>query len=121
MFLGLRTVIYHAPDLGAAKAWYTTAFGVAPYFDQPFYVGFEVGGFELGLDPDVKGVSVGNNAVAYWGVADIDATYQRLLDLGGRSHSPVKDVGDDIKVAAVADPFGNVIGLIHNPHFKSTP
>ena len=63
MFLGLRTVIYHAPDLAAAKAWYSAAFGVAPYFDQPFYVGFEIGGFELGLDPDTSGVLVEDCAV----------------------------------------------------------
>jgi predicted enzyme related to lactoylglutathione lyase len=118
MFLGLRTVIYHAPDLAAAKAWYSAAFGVAPYFDQPFYVGFEVGGFELGLDPDTSAVTVGNNAVAYWGVKDIDDAYGRLLASGARPHDPVKEVGDDIKVATVTDPFGNVIGLIQNPHFK---
>jgi predicted enzyme related to lactoylglutathione lyase len=118
MLLGLRTVIYHAPDLAKAKAWYSTAFNVAPYFDELFYVGFEIGGFELGLDPDVAGVYVGNNAVAYWGVADIEEAYARLLDRGAESRQPVKDVGGDIKVAAVADPFGNVIGLIQNPHFK---
>ena len=118
MFLGLRTVIYHAPDLAKAKAWYATALGVSPYFDEPFYVGFEIGGFELGLDPDVTGVSVGNNAVAYWGAADIDASYARLLERGAEPRQSVKDVGGDIKVAAVADPFGNVIGLIQNPHFS---
>ena len=118
MFLGLRTVIYHAPDLARAKAWYTAAFGVAPYFDEPFYVGFEIRGFELGLDPDVSGVSVGNNAVAYWGVADIEEAHGRLLARGAEPRQPVKDVGGDIKVATVADPFGNVIGLIQNPHFK---
>jgi predicted enzyme related to lactoylglutathione lyase len=117
MFLGLRTVIYHAPDLAQAKAWYTAAFGIAPYFDEPFYVGFEIGGFELGLDPDVTGVNVGNNAVAYWGVADIEKAHARLLDRGAEPRDPVKDVGGDIKVATVADPFGNVIGLIQNPHF----
>ncbi len=118
MFLGLRTVIYHVPDLAAAKAWYAAAFGVAPYFDEPFYVGFEIGGFELGLDPDTSGVNVGNNAVAYWGVADIGDAYKRLLARGARPRDPVKDVGGDIKVATVADPFGNVIGLIQNPHFS---
>jgi predicted enzyme related to lactoylglutathione lyase len=118
MFLGLRTVIYHAPDLAKARAWYTTAFGVAPYFDEPFYVGFEIGGFELGLNPDVRNVKVGNNAVAYWGVPDIDAAVRHLLGKGAEARSPVQDVGGDIKVAAVADPFGNVIGLIQNPHFK---
>jgi predicted enzyme related to lactoylglutathione lyase len=118
MFLGLRTVIYHAPDLAQAKAWYAAACGVAPYFDEPFYVGFEIGGFELGLDPDVGRVSVGNNAVAYWGVSDIAEAYARLLERGAQARQPVTVVGDDIKVATVADPFGNVIGLIQNPHFK---
>ena len=118
MFLGLRTVIYHATDLATAKAWYATALGISPYFDEAFYVGFEIGGFELGLDPDASGVNVGNNAVAYWGVADIDESYARLLERGAKPRQPVKDVGGEIKVATVADPFGNVIGLIQNPHFR---
>jgi predicted enzyme related to lactoylglutathione lyase len=117
MFQGLRTVIYNAPDLAKAKAWYTAAFGVAPYFDEPFYVGFEIGGFELGLHPGGSGVTVGNNAVAYWGVAEIDKAWEHLLAQGAAPGEPVKDVGGDIKVATVADPFGNVIGLIENPHF----
>jgi predicted enzyme related to lactoylglutathione lyase len=118
VFLGLRTVIYHAPDLAAAKAWYAAALGISPYFDEPFYVGFQIGGFELGLDPDLSGVNVGNNAVAYWGVADIDESYARLLERGATPRQPVKDVGGEIKVATVADPFGNIIGLIQNPHFR---
>ena len=118
MFLGLRTVIYSVPDLARAKVWYTEAFGVAPYFDEPFYVGFQIGGFELGLNPDMDGVTVGNNAVAYWGVPEIDKAYARLLDRGAEPREAVKDVGGDIKVASVADPFGNVIGLIQNPHFR---
>ena len=117
MLLGLRTVIYHVPDLDAAKAWYSTVFGVTPYFDEPFYVGFEIGGFELGLDPDISGLTVGNNAVAYWGVADIDEAYTLMVDRGADPRDPVTDVGGDIKVATIADPFGNVIGLIQNPHF----
>jgi predicted enzyme related to lactoylglutathione lyase len=121
MFLGLRTVIYHTPDLAKAKAWYQAAFGVAPYFDEPFYVGFEIGGFELGLHPDVSGVTFGNNAVAYWGVNDIDSAYTHMLDRGAEPRDAVMDVGGGIKVAAVADPFGNVIGLIENPHFAIKP
>ena len=52
MLLGLRTAIYPVRDLDEAKAWYANVIGHAPYFDQPFYVGFNVGGFELGLVPD---------------------------------------------------------------------
>ena len=117
MFLGLRTVIYHVPDIARAKAWYAAVFGVAPYFDEPFYVGFNVGGFELGLHPDLAGVQVGNNAVAYWGVADIAAAHLAMLAQGAMPADPIADVGGDIKVATLKDPFGNVIGIIENPHF----
>ena len=69
--LGLRTVIYHVTDLEKAKAWYSSVLGFGPYFDQPFYVGFNVGGFELGLDPDTTGARPGTGGqVAYWGVAN---------------------------------------------------
>jgi predicted enzyme related to lactoylglutathione lyase len=118
MFQGLRTVIYHVDNLEKAKAWYTEVLGIKPYFDQPFYVGFNIGGFELGLDPDMSGVSKGNNAVAYWGVKDAAAAYKRMLELGAKKHSDVNDVGSGIRVATVTDPFGNIFGIIENPHFK---
>jgi predicted enzyme related to lactoylglutathione lyase len=118
LFEGLRTVIYAAPDLQKAKEWYTQALGKEPYFDQPFYVGFSVGGFELGLDPDTSNVQPGNNAVAYWGVPDAKAAHARLLALGAGEAMSLRDVGEGIVVGTVTDPFGNVIGLIQNPHFK---
>src|SRR5262245_3410179 len=119
MFQGPRTVIYHVNDITKAKAWYASVLGFEPYFDQPFYVGFNVGGFELGLDPDWSGfTSSAGSVAAYWGVADADAAHQRLLALGAQPHAPVKDVGGGIKVATVFDPFGNVLGIIENPHFS---
>ncbi len=116
---GLRTVKYAAPDLAKAKAWYTEAFGVAPYFDEPFYVGFEIGGYELGLDPDPAGVTVGTNVVAYWGTDDVDAAYARLLSIGATEHHAPVDVGGGIRLASVRDPVGNVVGVIANPHFHA--
>jgi len=118
MFQGLRTIIYHVDDLEKAKAWYSKVLKIKPYFDQPFYVRFNVGGFELGLDPDMAGVSRGGSVVAYWGVADADAVYKRLLELGASVHSPIQEVGDDVRVATVTDPLGNVFGIIENPHFS---
>lgn len=118
MFQGLRTVIYHVNDLEKAKAWYAGILGVKPYFDEPFYVGFNVGGFELGLDPDLTGVTPGSNVEAYWGVKDIATAYKRVLELGAQPHKEVQEVGGGIRVATVTDPFGNVVGLIENPHFK---
>jgi len=118
MFQGLRTVIYHVEDLQRAKEWYSNVLGIKPYFDEPFYVGFNVGGFELGLDPDMKGISKGSNVVAYWGVKDTKAAYQRIQGLGAKKHSDPQEVGGGIIVATVTDPFGNVFGIIENPHFK---
>jgi len=118
MFQGLRTVIYHVDDLQKAKEWYSNMLGIKPYFDEAFYVGFNVGGFELGLDPDMKSISKGNNVIAYWGVKDAKASYQRIQQLGAKKHSDPQEVGGGIIVATVTDPFGNVFGIIENPHFK---
>lgn len=116
MILGLRTAIYPASDLAAAKDWYSKVLDTPPYFDEPFYVGFQVGGFELGLIPD--GSTSIHGTQALWGVNDAQATMQKLLDLGAVSVEPVTEVGGGILVAAVQDPFGNRFSIIQNPHFS---
>lgn len=118
MILGLRTALYPAPDLAAAKEWYSKVLGLAPYFDEPFYVGFSVGGFELGLLPDAQPATVGPQPL--WGVANIESAYSRLLELGAAVLEPVTKVGGGIKVAAVQDPFGNRFGIIENSHFNAS-
>ncbi len=112
---GLGTAIYPVTDLAKAKAWYSQVLQREPYFDQPFYVGFSVGGFELGLLPE--GLPGATGVVAYWRVSDATAEFTRLLSLGALEHEPVRDVGEGIKVAAVLDPFGNVFAILENPHF----
>ena len=119
MVKGIGTVIYHVADLERAKAWYASAFGQQPYFDQPFYVGFNIGGYELGLDPDPgSGRSGEGGSVAYWRVDAIDEAVRHFVRAGGTVASAVQDVGEGIKVAKIADPFGNIIGLLENPHFR---
>ena len=118
MVKGLATVIYHVGDLDRAKAWYASAFRQQPYFDEPFYVGFDIAGFELGLDPDPSVSPPGaGGTVAYWRVAEIEEAVGHFVANGATLRSPAKEVGDGIRVAVVADPFGNTIGLIENPHF----
>ncbi len=112
MFKKLRTVIYHVADLNAAKEWYTKITGVNPYFDQPFYVGFDINGCELGLDPDMTGVTAGNHAVSYWAVDKLADKVSKLSKSGATIIQPRTNVGGAIHVAIVKDPFGNHIGLI---------
>ena len=85
MILGLRTAIYRVGNLDRAKEWYGAVLGKKPYFDEPFYAGFDVGGFELGLQPREPGDPSpvgGEGVVAYWGVQDADGAYAHLLELG---------------------------------------
>ncbi len=117
--LGLRTAAYHVTDLAKAREWYVALTGVTPYFDQPFYVGFDIGGYELGLVPVEPGSTTGpGGATAYWGVSDLERAWARLLELGATPVERPQDVGDGIKVATALDPFGNRFGVIQNPHFK---
>lgn len=116
--LGLRTTIYKVPDIKKAKDWYTRAFGTGPYFDEPFYVGFNIGGYELGLLPDEGNGAKADNVLSYWGVDDIQKEYDRLLALGATEHNKPENVGGEIVTATVLDPWNNVIGLIFNPEFK---
>jgi catechol 2,3-dioxygenase-like lactoylglutathione lyase family enzyme len=120
-FLGLRTAVYYVTDMEKAKAWYRSVLGVEPYFDQPFYVGFNVGGFELGLHPAGHGQQPGAaGAVPYWGVERMTVAWPRLLGLGAVAAGAPQDVGDGIQVATVRDPFGNLLGIIENTHFPNT-
>lgn len=112
MFKKLRTVIYHVDDIEDAKKWYAEVTGIQPYFDEPFYVGFNINGCELGLDPNFNGVTKGNQSVAYWSVDNIKDVVEKLMASNAKLISPVTNVGGNIEVAIVEDPFGNAVGLI---------
>lgn len=120
-FKGLRTCIYKVNDLEKAKAWYSEALGFAPYFDEPFYVGYNVAGYELGLIPEEGNPALNEGGVhTYWGVEDVEAMFQRLLGIGAIAYEAPNEVGGGIVVGMVKDPWGNLFGMIYNPHFSLT-
>lgn len=120
MFKGLKTVIYHAPDIDVTKSWYTTVFGVKPYFDEPFYVGFDINGFELGLMPDSPSPSSPpSGAIVYWEVVSASDALSHLVANGATIRGNIEDVGGGIQVATVLDPFGNIFGIIEMPKTMS--
>lgn len=117
--LGLRTVIYKVSDIKKAKEWYSKVFETNPYFDEPFYVGFNIGGYELGLMPEEKVTkNKTDNVITYWGVEEIEAAYEKFLASGALIHEIPMNVGGELMTASVIDPWNNVIGLIFNPEFK---
>lgn len=117
--LGLRTAIYKVGDIEGATTWYSKAFKTEPYFNEPFYVGFNIGGFELGLQPEENPTKEKpESVVALWGVEDIHLAYEHLLSLNAIAYEKPTNVGGELMVASVKDPWGNILGLIYNPEFK---
>ena len=129
MLRGLATVSFWAADLAAAKSWYTELLGIEPYFERPGYVEFRIGDYqhELGiLDSKFLHMLGGATAsppttpagvIAYWHVDDIPATLERLVALGATVYQPPRDFGEGFIGASVIDPFGNILGIMYNPHY----
>jgi predicted enzyme related to lactoylglutathione lyase len=111
---GIKTVIYPVKDIARAKTLYTTLLGVTPIMDEAYYVGFKVGGQDIGLDPNGHNQGM-TGPVGYWHVDDIKQSLQSLLDGGAQAQQPVTDVGGGKLVAWVRDADGNPIGLIQTP------
>jgi predicted enzyme related to lactoylglutathione lyase len=112
MLKGLRTIVYHVTSLEVAKLWYSQMFKITPYFDESYYVGFDIGGFELGLDPSPEPYTKGNNSITYWKVDSISEVFDHLKRKKVYIHEDIHSVGEGIWVGSVKDPFGNIIGLI---------
>jgi predicted enzyme related to lactoylglutathione lyase len=131
MFRGFATISFYADDLAAARDWYAELLGVGPYYAfpappaPPAYLEFRVGddGDELGIidrryaPPGAAGTPGG--AVMHWHVDDLAATVDKLLAIGATEYQPITRHGDggDFATASVVDPFGNVLGVMHNPHY----
>jgi predicted enzyme related to lactoylglutathione lyase len=110
---GVKTIIYPVKDLEAAKALYGALVGVQPYADAPYYVGYKVGGQDIGLDPNGHKQGM-TGPVAYHHVDDIRAAVQALVDAGAKPAQDVRDVGGGRLIATVTDADGNAIGLLQD-------
>ncbi|MCE7003788.1 VOC family protein [Kibdelosporangium philippinense] len=127
MMRGLATVNITAADVPAAVAWYSEVLGIEPYFSREVdgkvaYVEFRVGDYqhELGIvdakfRPDPG--SEPGGAIVYWHVDDVQAAFDRLIDLGAKVYIPIIERGPGFVPASVVDPFGNILGIMYNKHY----
>jgi predicted enzyme related to lactoylglutathione lyase len=127
---GFATLNIWADDVPAAAAWYARFLGQEPYFSRPgpdgrpAYIEFRVGDHadELGIidrrwQPSTAAGGPGG-AIMHWHVDDLEGTVDRLLVLGATPYEPVTPRGDTgFVTASVVDPFGNVLGVMTNPHW----
>ena len=127
---GFATINFWADDVAAAVAWYTEFLGVEAYFmrpgpdGRPAYVEFRIGDYqaELGIIDRAYAppgaATVPGGAIMHWHVDDLDATVERLLSMGAKEYDPITPRGDTgFVTASVVDPFGNVLGVMSNPHY----
>jgi hypothetical protein len=112
---GLRTLIHPVTDLDAAKAWWTGYLGFGPYFDEPFFVGFNVAGYELALLPTED---TSSGAITYWGVDEVQVAVDAAVTAGATVFEEPHEVGEGIVVGAVMTPHSGVVGFIYNPNFQ---
>ncbi|MDT7725762.1 MAG: hypothetical protein QOI21_2338 [Actinomycetota bacterium] len=132
MLRGLATVSFYADDLSAAEQWYTEALGLDAYYafpheGPPAYVEFRIGDYEheLGIIDTRyaphRPAAQPAGSIVYWHVDDLRAAVDRLLSLGAKEHQPITHQGDGtgFSTASVVDPFGNILGIMSNPHYLS--
>ena len=123
MLRGMTTAVYLADDLNAAKAWYTELLGFEPYFNRPPYIEWRLGDYqhELGIinsNYAPKGAKAGpGGAVVYWHVDDIEAALEKVKAMGVKEYEALTQRGEGFITASVVDPFGNILGLMVNPHY----
>ena len=125
---GLATISLFADDIRAARDWYTRFLGIEPYFERPdsqnpAYIEYRIGDYqdELGII-DRKFAPPGTpkspgGVVAYWHVDDVQATLDKLKGMGAREHEPLTKREAGFITASVVDPFGNILGIMYNPHY----
>jgi predicted enzyme related to lactoylglutathione lyase len=126
---GMATVNFWAADVKAARKWYAELLGIEPYFqrpdaENPAYIEFRLGDYlhEFGIidsryAPNGGGAAQPGGAIVHWHVDDVNAALTKLLEHGATLYDPITERGSGFVTASVVDPFGNVLGIMYNPHY----
>ncbi len=121
---GMTTVSYFAKDHNEAKKWYTEFLGIEPYFERPGYVEFRLGDYqhELGIIdskyvPGIESTKGRAGVVVYWHVDNVEAVVKKAIEMGAKQLEAPQDRGSGFITATVIDPFGNILGIMFNPHY----
>jgi predicted enzyme related to lactoylglutathione lyase len=116
--------------LKAAKKWYSELLGIEPYFErpdsgQPAYIEFRLGDYqqEFGIidskyAPKGAAAAGPGGALVYWHVDDVAATLEKVKAMCAKEFEPLMKRGEaGFVTASVVDPFGNILGIMYNPHY----
>ena len=111
MIKSIKSIVYPSANIDADVAFWTKVLGKEPYFNEHYYVGFRMDGYELGLDPNAISEGV-TQPVTYWDVADIEEEVAKLVALGMTLHEPIQELSSGVKIAKLKDTAGYMFGLV---------
>lgn len=112
--MGLRAAVYKVRNLDRAKTWFVQSLRQELYFDEPYYVGFNVGGYKLGFDPDDT-TGRPEQETVYWGMRDIEEALRQLIATGAEMSEDIRDVISRIQLVPICEPQRNLLGTIEHP------
>jgi predicted enzyme related to lactoylglutathione lyase len=111
MLKSIKSIVYPSSNLKEDVVFWTKLLGKEPYFNEHYYVGFKLAGYELGLDPNAIAEGV-TQPITYWSVDDIEAEVTRLSALGMKLHEPIQELSSDVKIAKLKDANGYFLGIV---------
>lgn len=104
-------IVIPVTDLDAAKKLYGAWLGAEPHTEAPYYVGFNVGGVEIGLNPNGHAMGM-TKPTPTAAVESLDAAREELLAAGATEISPPSPAGPGQRVCTFADADGNPMAII---------
>lgn len=120
---GISTINFYASNHNEAVEWYTKFLGIEPYFKVVGYAEFRIGDYqqELGIiDSKFSAQNINDKptgATVYWHVDNLQDIFDKLQSLGATIFQPITDRGNGFSTASLVDPFGNILGIMTNPHY----
>ena len=112
--IGQISIIVH--DLPRATAFYRDALGLPLLFTAPNLAFFDCGGVRLMLGPAETPEFDHPSSILYFRVSDLNAAYQRLVDMGVQIVAPPRLIAPmptyDLWMSAFRDSEGNIHQLM---------
>ena len=106
----VKTILFPTSDIEATKRLFTRLLGTEPFVDEPYYVGFQIGDIQIGIDPSGEDRGM-TGATPFFEVGDIRATIAELTASGADLVEDARGVGGGKQIAMLSDSEGSMIGL----------
>lgn len=122
MFQSVHSVMFHVSDIEKACRWYSGLLSIEPVYLLEDFPVLRIGNTEICFHQADAKVSTGRSGVVtYWRVADFNQAITRAEEMGGLVHRGPLEIEHGDSICQIADPFGNLFGLVGPETVKHSP